>query len=78
MNLSVRRGMDVGVGGGGGCESLKNSVPCESSDAAPGRLSTWLGVLIQLSLQDHHYIDTIQQHWDSYLLAGWLAGWLTD
>lgn len=33
-------------------------VACESSDAALGRLSTWLEVLIQLSLLDHHYIES--------------------
>lgn len=30
----------------------------EGSDAAPSLLSTWLEVLIQLSLLDHHYIDS--------------------
>lgn len=35
-----------------------NLVACEGSDAAPSRLSTWLEVLIQLSLLDHHYIGS--------------------
>lgn len=62
-------GMGVVGGGGGGSEVFaRNSVVCESSDAAPSRLSTWLEVLIQLSLQDHHYIDSAAQR----------AGSLTD
>lgn len=43
-------GVDVGLG-------VCDAVACESSDAALGRLSTWLEVLIHLSLLDHHYID---------------------
>lgn len=44
-------GVDVGLG-------VCDAVACESSDAALGRLSTWLEVLIHLSLLDHHYIDS--------------------
>lgn len=38
--------------------SGRKVVACESSDAALNRLSTWLEVLILLSLLDHHYIDS--------------------
>lgn len=45
----------------GGRYVVCTSVACESSDAAPSQLSTWLDVLIQVSLLDHHYIDSAAQ-----------------
>lgn len=62
-----------GVGGGWG---VCNSFACEGSDAAPSRLSTWLEVLIQLSLLDHHYIDSAAQR--AGTLTGWIDGDPTD
>lgn len=60
VKLGRQAGRGAGSGAGWGW-GVCNSVACESSDAAPSRLSTWLEVLIQLSLLDHHYIDSAAQ-----------------
>lgn len=51
---------------------------CESSDAALNRLSTWLEVLIQLSLLDHHYIDSGAQSAGMPTEAHWLRDCLEE
>lgn len=65
----------LGREGKGGVRCLQ-LLAREGSDAAPSRLSTWLEVLIQLSLLDHHYIDSAAQR--AGTLTGWTDGNLSD